>query len=241
MTKITPKKYYSIIQSTVETALFETCSRLKRGGRLGWLRTFNGAEITVWFQLDKWGWDPVWGSKFTVEFCKASSGTADFSVAGMERLGYLLEGYGELDELRKLNNQVIQSLPGTRDGLLKISKADGHEVVLSGVQPDCGESLLGYDLWLSFYSEEDIRMWGGYFRDHLPAFAERFAKDERSPLGQARVRFNVAIGKVQDCWKVEDRIAILEAYCAAEPEAEFRGMAEAWLDRCMQSLNDRAC
>jgi len=70
-----------------------------------------------------------------------------------ERIGYLLEGFPELDELRVRSNAVIARLPGTREGrLVERALPDGRSIVLSGAKADAERAIYGRDIWLHYHS-----------------------------------------------------------------------------------------
>ena len=39
-----------------------------QGTQLGWARPSKDDILMIWFQCDKWGWNNVWGSRFTINF-----------------------------------------------------------------------------------------------------------------------------------------------------------------------------
>src|SRR5687767_13430130 len=89
-----------------------------KGARPGWIASRPKGYLALWFQCDKWGWDEDWGSKFTAEFQLTDEPDGAMTLAGRsERIGYLLEGFPDLEVLRLRNNAIIERLPGTIRGL----------------------------------------------------------------------------------------------------------------------------
>lgn len=129
---------------------------LKRGN-LGWVRKSANGHLILWFQCNKWGWNDTWGSTFTLEFQMAPQPTDAMTGLGRrERIGYVLEGFEELDELRARNNAVIEKLPGTiRRQLVTGTLPDGTEVVLEGYAVDTKKAV--YDETRSEQGEATIR------------------------------------------------------------------------------------
>ena len=194
--------------------------RLRSG--LGWIRDRPAGPLIVWFQANKWGWEERWGSKFTVEFMAAPPGAPPMGGIGRrERIGYLLEGFPELDELRRRNNAVIERLPGTL-------AAEAPEQ--NGFTADPEPAVYGRDIWLNYYSLEDVRWWAAYFAEKLPQFLSLFENETRSAQGQASRRFHQALGEVQNTPGLEAKAAVLEEYIRIETDPHYRAAARHWLE-----------
>lgn len=227
--KVTPKLLYRELRSALEPVMTGLGFKNEKDSRLGWSRPSGAGPVTVWFQADKWGWDDSWGSKFTVEF----------ALAGRlpERIGYLLEGFEELDQLRIGNNEVIDALPGTTQGLLRvIALDDGSDFVATGCRRDEATAVYGRDIWLHYHSVEHVQKWGAYFAEHLPDFISLFESGRKSAQGQARRRFNEMMASVQGTSGIPGKHRILQTYLGQEPDQEFRAAAMQW----QKTLEERA-
>ncbi|MDR0274501.1 MAG: hypothetical protein LBI48_04010 [Burkholderiaceae bacterium] len=259
--KVTSKTVYATLRSALAPLMRQNGFKSIKSGRLGWARPMaSGTLVRVWFQCDKWGWDKHWGSQFTVEFMltPASAGTEVLDgwsgKEQFERLGYVLEGFPALDELRIRNNEVIQRLPGTliepvvmtpedgkaemeaktatmSNGALTITRqGDSSETIIRGVRVDPEKMVLGRDIWLRYYSVEDVQAWGVYFEQHLPEFISIFENRIKSEAGRARERFDAMMGRVQKAATVAEKVRILEKFIVNEANDTFRSSARTWLE-----------
>ena len=188
---------------------------------LGWTRDSAAGQLIVWFQVNKWGWNDRWGSNFTLEFQLAPPGALPMSGHGRrERIGYLLEGFAELDELRQRNNAIIARLPGTLAGEVPLQ---------NGFTADPEPAVYGRDLWLNYYAIDDARSWAAYLTEKLPRFLSLFENETRSEAGQASARFHRALGRMQNTRVIEAKAAILEEYVRTEKDPHYRAAAKHWL------------
>lgn len=175
-----------------------------KGATLGWTRESAKGPLGLWFEANQWGWNARWGSTFTVEFQRPPQGR-------QERIGYLLEGFPELDELRVRNNAVIGRLPGLIAGEWVSGKLpDGSEYLIEGYKVDPDRAIYGRDLWLNYYSLDDAREWASYFAGKLPRFISLFDNETRSEQGEASLRFHRAMARVQSARERQEKAAILE-------------------------------
>jgi len=110
---VTSKQFYQELRSVLAPLMeADGFKRMSQGG-LGWTKPCITEHLFLWFQCNKWGWSEVWGSTFTLEFQLApEAGDAMTFKGRRERIGDLLEGFQELDELRLMNNAIIERLPG---------------------------------------------------------------------------------------------------------------------------------
>jgi hypothetical protein len=207
------------------------------GTQLGWARSSGSEWVLLWFQCDKWGWDAQWGSKFTVEFQQVARLEQAFDlVHRRERIGFVLEGHEVLDEIRRMNNTVIERLPGTLAGsALTAPDGEGSEVVLLGERADSKKSIYGRDLWMNYYSMDDVHAWAAWFERHLPDFVELFEHKRYSPEALARHRFHEMMARVQATPDLDAKIIVLSDHVAAETDAHYRSAAEYWLGEARKS------
>lgn len=189
-----------------------------------WCKPGGERSIRVWFQIDKDGWDDEWGSTFTVHFETENQAECEGGgeIASFERIGYLLEGFSELDELRKINNAVIEALPGTLEGGAEFTTLDDGSIFpIIGHVVDPEPAIAGRDIWLHYGSIGDVEMWAKYFGQHLPRFCEMYENGERSPLGEARTRYNEVMAKVQNETELSRKVLHLEEYIKNEQDAGY--------------------
>jgi hypothetical protein len=231
VTMVTSKQLYQELRSVLAPLLKREGFKSMKGGRLGWTRPTNEGHLFFWFQCNKWGWDQIWGSAFTLEFQVAPEAGDAMSLKGrFERIGYLLEGFEELDEIRRKNNSVIERLPGTKNGrVVKGTLPDGTEFIAQGFVVDPETAIYGRDIWMNYYSLEDAKEWGHYFEKKLLRFIELFESQKLSLQGCARDRFHKAMARVQAAKELSEKTQILAEYVSTETDLHYRSGAEHWL------------
>ncbi len=231
---ITPKTVYRELHAALDPLMKQHgFSNIKTDlGFPGWTRQSRPpSHSSVWFQCDKWGWDENWGSKFTLEFEEAPAPFTPTAQNKRERIGYLLEGFAELDELRIRNNSVIERLPGTLNGsLVTVPCDDGSEIVVTGERIDTGKAVYGRDIWLNYYSVEDVRAWASYFTGNLLRFIDIFESGMKNQEGKARERFNQMMSAVQRTNSLTEKANILARFIGSETDATFKANAATWQD-----------
>lgn len=228
---VTSKEVYQELRSALASHMKAEGFRRLSGGYQGWVKPWGAEYFFLWFQCNKWGWNAQWGSNFTLEFQMAPDAGDAMSFKGRrERLGELLEGFQELEELRVMNNAIIERLPGTL-GNLAVTVADGAGKLYAqeGFIIDPEPAIYGRDMWLNYHSVEDVRMWAHYFENRLPYFITLFVEQRKSSQGLARKRFDVAMGQVQRATDHAERMRIFKAYADGEPDAYYRAIAGQWL------------
>jgi hypothetical protein len=215
--------------------------RLK-SGYLGWVRTIAQGELTVWFQSNKWGWNDAWGSTFTVdfEFVPSPIDTGSARKPRQQRIGYLLEGFEELDELRRMNNLVIERLPGTtRREWVTRRLPDGTDVLVEGYEIDSQKAVYGRDVWLNYHSIEDVRTWAAYFAEKLLRFISVFENEIRSEEGHAADRFHQMMGHVRRAPDLTQKSAVLQQYIRQETDQQYQSAAKHYLARVEEAARER--
>jgi len=218
--KVSCKDLYAALRTELAPLLEGLGFTRVKEPRLGWARSTNAGRVAVFFQCDKWGWDESWGARFTVEFERSdpqaqAGGRAD-------RIGYLLEGFPALDELRRCNNAVIERLPGTREGKLVATRLpDGADFVAVGERVDPEPAIYGCDLWLVYHSMEDVRQWAAYFKRNLVHFISLFEEGILSEQRRARMRFDAFASRVRACPDAGEKARMFEEYARSETDPHF--------------------
>jgi hypothetical protein len=204
-----------------------------KDGMLGWERPTTDGSLCVWFQCDKWGWNERWGSTFSLSFTTYPQPGQGGKCIRDERLGFLLEGFDEYDELRLRNNAVIARLPGTLNRQVVLGKTrDGREYVVEGYRAQTEPLVLGEDVWLNYHSLADARDWAAYFGATLPRLVAMYENGTRSELGQGRVRFNRAMCEVQALGadQRQRKLDIFDQFIRDEPTEYWKSAGAFWLD-----------
>jgi len=227
--KVSSRDFYREMRTGLAPLMKEAGYTLA-GPSLGWAKPVADAFLSVWFQCDKWGWNPEWGTRFTVEFQLAKESIQGTLGAKRERIGFLLEGYEELDTLRLINNEVIGRLPGTGSALLDTMTNPGNAANLIGYKPDPNPAIYARDIWLHYHSIADVRSWASFFEARLPRFLYMFEHGERSAAGEANMRFHAMMGRAQSTRDRIEKLRIIEDFANSEPDHHYASAARKWLE-----------
>jgi len=231
--KVSSKEFYKALRATLGPLMKAAQFKPIKGGTLGWHRPAAEGVLSVWFQVDKWGWNERWGSQFTLDMTSGAGPGVQARPSRSERIGYLLEGFDDLDQLRRRNNAVVARLPGTLNGQLVLGKlGDGRDYVVEGYRVETEKLELGTDLWLNYYTLDDAREWARYFEANLLRFVDMYENETRSELGQGRVRFNRVMAAAQALPSDQHarKLALFEEMVRDEPVAYWKSAAAFWAD-----------
>lgn len=239
MSKVDSKRFYREMRALLGPLMRVSGFKRLTGTQLGWLRPSGSEWVLLWFQCDKWGWDARWGSKFTVEFQQVVQLEQAFDLAHRrERIGFVLEGYEALDEIRRMNNAVVERLPGTSTkAALTAPDGEGGTVLLLGERVDPDKSVYGRDVWMNYYSVDDVRAWAAWFEQRLPGFVDLFEHERYSAETLARHRFHEMMTQVQAAPDLDAKIALLRDHVEAETDPRYRSVIERWLGEACKSRN----
>lgn len=232
--KVSSRDFYREMRGALGAQMKDAGYTAIKGGNAGWQKPAQEGLFSCLFLVDKWGWDPLWGARFNLEFILGEvAGARSLGSGRAERFGMLLEGYDDLEEARLVNNAVIARLPGTLEGRLVTQRLkNGSEIVVQGYRADPAPFEVGFDYWLNYHSLADAQQWAAWFAARLPRYLAMFENEERSELGAGRVRFNQALGRVQalPAGEREAKAAILEAYRREESVPYWQAAAAFWID-----------
>ena len=231
--KVSSRDLYKELRLVLSPIMKAAGFKTVKGGMPVWERPSQDGHLGVWFECDKWGWNARWGSSFAVGFTTFSQPGQGGKCVRNERLGYLLEGFDEYDQLRLRSNAVIARLPGTLNNQLVLGHTrDGRDYVIEGHRARTDPLVLGEDVWLNYYSLEDAQDWAAFFGAGLLRFVAIYEDGTRSELGQGRVRFNQALGAVQSLGMDQQarRLEILEQFIRDEPTEYWKSTGAFWLE-----------
>jgi hypothetical protein len=232
---------YKTLRQVLSPLMKELGFSKMQGTTLGWARPFQNNFSMIWFQCDKWGWNNVWGSSFTVNFCLAPAMKDAFTLKGRHaRIGYLLEGFPELDVLRKMNNEIICRLPGTnyKKQNIKDIPLEVQIFLITSYNEDNEPAIYGRDIWLHYYSIEDAMSWANYFKTNLQQFASVFENDIKSEIGLGRVRFDKMICEVQQSSDIHKKVDILSNFIAIESDEVWKKSAITYLESAQNKVKE---
>jgi hypothetical protein len=231
--KVSPRDFYKELRHALGPLMKAGGFRSIKGAALAWERPATDGYLCVWFECDKWGWNERWGCTFTLGFdTRAQPGPGGRALRD-ERLGYLLEGFDEYDQLRVRNNAVVARLPGTLNHQLVLGRTrDGRDYVMEGHRVETEPFVLGKDTWLNYHSIDDVRDWAAYFAANLLRFVSMYENQTRSPLGHGRVRFNRALTQVQALGADQQarKLEILGQFIRDEPTDYWKAAGAFWVD-----------
>jgi len=150
--------------------------RRSKRGQLGWHRD----SFFLWFQCDKWGWDPHAGSSFFVNV--QLSGPPEPWGGPTERLQYFLSEL-ELEEARVLQNRVISKLsppPPAHMSMLREAFAKTSSdpdaligALLSQFEPVDYRYRSNQDFSLRYHDVDDVSEWAAFLFRVLPGILEK--------------------------------------------------------------------
>jgi hypothetical protein len=118
----------------------------------GWSRESQQVRLTFWFQITKFGFDKYTGGKFIVEFGGSDSSR---NTALHQRLWGLLDDPSR-GEAHRINNDVIVSLPGPSDAVVRALSESVREAYLSDFQPVVSVLPSRSDVWFRYATELDV-------------------------------------------------------------------------------------
>ena len=173
--KFLARDLYRCLKRSLGPELADLGFKPTKSGMLAWTKPIGSEYLTLWFQCDKWGWEADWGSSFTLEFQTGESpepGTG--SLLKRERYCFLLDDV-EREDLRLMNNRIIEALPGSKAGRTEVMEVEGERVPLLGVLPNERPYVTGSDIWMHYHGEEDAMHWAQYLSEKLPALIERYS------------------------------------------------------------------
>jgi len=84
------KELYRVLETELKPWLAERGFKKRRVSRLTFQRLVDGKYHSVWFQCDKYGWDPYAGGEFFVNFTVSESPDPESVARREERLNFFL-------------------------------------------------------------------------------------------------------------------------------------------------------
>ena len=135
---------------------------------LSWYRPYKEMHIVFWFQISRDGWDEYAGSSFTFEFQLSREPDVGVLSVRRERLGKLLDDSAR-EELRKIQNNVIQSLPKPpSDYYILHLPEDSKRWYQKKFQTITEPFPQNYDIWLRYHTSFHVSEWGQFVCKHIP-------------------------------------------------------------------------
>lgn len=168
------RELYSVLRANLGPQLASQGFRLARSGTLTYERRTDSWQVRLHFQCDKWGWDKDWGSKFTLNVVVQ---TIDEHPGATQHRGgrffHLLAPISR-ETVRELNNSVVSSLPGAlKNAFVTIPDDEGNQVLIIGEKPALAPYFPGWDIWLHYYSTDDVARWSAFLGPSIEQITAR--------------------------------------------------------------------
>lgn len=161
--------------------------RRSKSHTLGFARPFEFKLLVLWFQAEKWGWDPYQGAgfRFLVTTIPEGSPTRDYE----QSFQYFLTDQ-ELEEVRTIQNVVIETLPKPPEPYFRQVAAQfrgevaGHieETLRGRFLPVTAPYSWRGDFFLRYYNEEHVRRWCEFLMPILPRAVQNAERNWKRDL-----------------------------------------------------------
>ena len=143
------------------------------GGMLSFNRPTPSGFLTFWFQCSRDGWDPLRGSKFTLEFVEAPyAGPGEHGRR--QRFGSLLSA-DDREQVRTIQDAVIKRLgrPDRRHWIHAADKAI-QQYYFAKFEPEPAYDV-NSDIWLRYATASDVQGWVEFLAPRLPNMIDTFS------------------------------------------------------------------
>jgi hypothetical protein len=171
------KELYRELESALKPWMTTHGFRKRRASRLQFQRLLEGKCQTIWFQCDKWGWDPLAGGKFFVNFTVSESSDPEAGARRDERLNYFLTD-AELEFARAFRNRIVERIPKPTESYFENLQAQWSkyaesaaglvETVRSEFEPETIQYQRHQDFTLRYWQASDVRGWAELVESVLP-------------------------------------------------------------------------
>ena len=181
--KIVAKDFYRVFNERTKPVFRELGFKRSKANAQGWQRSHDVSQVLFWPQLDKWGWNEETGSRVAFNFSISAKATAAAFVIGGGsaavqprwcRLGNLLS-LDDLDAVRRANNVVAQrNWPPNKQGLYWRTWEANHPGLYAATYGPQNEPIKPRgDIWLRYFSTEDVEWIGDFMAERLPVLIDR--------------------------------------------------------------------
>lgn len=173
--KVTSKDMYRILREALAPGLKSAGFKRTPGGMLGWYKPIDGRNLSFWFQYDKYGWFQDFGSKVTLELQIADDPRPGHGgLLSRKRFATFLTD-SELELVRALNNEVILSLPApSPSNPVFLLDEEGQRWFMSDYQLHIAPYVTGQDVWLHYFTPQQVETWAAFFKDRILHIADAF-------------------------------------------------------------------
>ena len=168
---------YRVLEAALEPEMRAHGFKKRRAARLGFQRHVDDKYQTIWFQADKWGWDPYAGSSFFVNFAVSPSPDPEDPARRDERLNYFLTD-DELTRAREYRDIVVARIPRPPESYFQTLQeqfaktAANAPALVATVRAQFEPEPLPYrrhqDFSLRYFTPADVEGWAEMIRSMLP-------------------------------------------------------------------------
>jgi hypothetical protein len=174
---------YRLLAAELSPTLFKHGFKKLRGSRLAFQRVVRDSYQTVWFQCDKYGWDPHAGSRFFANFTVSASPTFDTLSRHDERLFFFLTDV-ELAGARDFRDAVVARIPRPPASYFESFQAELEKrspesaaglmaAIQAQFEPDPIPYRRHQDVGMRYWLRTDITWWATLIRTVLPRALEQ--------------------------------------------------------------------
>jgi len=176
--KVLAKDLYKTLRESLGPELKAAGLRRLKMGMLGWTRPCKDKHLSVWFQSDRWGWFPDFGSSFTIEFqIDNVAGIGGSLMFGRARFMSLLSAE-EREVVRSINNRILASIPPiSPESPIALLGDKLQEGFLSSYRLSPEPYDPSQDVWLHYRRPENVAEWGDFFKPRMLRMIQQFESE----------------------------------------------------------------
>jgi hypothetical protein len=174
---------YRLVAAEVGPPLVARGFKKLRGSRLAFQRVVRNTYLTVWFQCDKYGWDPHTGSRFFANFTVTPSPTYDVLGRHDQRLFFFLTE-AELAGARDFRNAVVARIPQPPASYFEVFQAQLDRrnpetaaammaAIRAQFEPDPTPYRRHQDVGMRYWLPTDVTWWATLIVSVLPRALEQ--------------------------------------------------------------------
>jgi hypothetical protein len=169
---------YQLLAAELRPSLSQHGFKKLRGSRLAFQRAVRDTYQTVWFQCDKYGWDPHAGSRFFANFTVSPSPTFDTHARHDERL-FLFLTDAELAGARDFRDAVVARIPRPPTSYFEAFQAECDRrdpesaaglmaAIRAQFEPEPVPYRRHQDVGMRYWLPTDVTWWATLIRSVLP-------------------------------------------------------------------------
>ena len=174
---------YLLLATELRPSLATQGFKKLRGSRLAFQRVVRDTYQTVWFQCDKYGWDPHAGSRFFANFTVSESSAFDTLSRHDERLFFFLTD-AELAGARDFRDAVVARIPRPAASYFETlqreydrrapeSAAESMAAIRAQFEPESIPYRRHQDVGMRYWLPTDVMWWARLITSVLPRAIEQ--------------------------------------------------------------------